>query len=242
MHLYSMLILGLQAFCLYHAYQKKEANYWYFLIILFPIVGCLIYLFHAFYSKSNVNNLKEEISNTIDTSRKLNQLKSKLKHSDTISNRLALADEHMKLKNYQEAFEVYKTCLEGIYDSDPQVLKRLVASSYFSKNYELTIEYAAQLANSKEFEDSMEKAFFAMANHQLGNIERANSIFSEMNHPFSNYPQRLEYLGFLIEIGNNDKAIELTETIIDEIESMDREEKSGKRVYLNQAKQLLRTI
>ena len=41
-------ILILQVFCLYHAYKNKSENWWYFLILMFPLIGSLIYPLQAF--------------------------------------------------------------------------------------------------------------------------------------------------------------------------------------------------
>ncbi len=70
---YTPIIL-LQAFCLYHAYKRNEEQKWFWIILIFPAIGCLIYLYHTFYSKENIEDLTEGVKTSFINNYKIDKL------------------------------------------------------------------------------------------------------------------------------------------------------------------------
>jgi hypothetical protein len=85
--IYYPLIIGLQAFCIYHAYKNNSEQKWFWLIIFFPLIGCIIYLYHHFYSKENVRTISEGIKETVDKNYQTRKLEDKLNFSDSVQNK-----------------------------------------------------------------------------------------------------------------------------------------------------------
>ena len=54
--LYTPVFL-LQAFCVYHAYRNNVEQRWYWLILFFPLFGCIIYLVQNFNTASTIKSL-----------------------------------------------------------------------------------------------------------------------------------------------------------------------------------------
>jgi activator of 2-hydroxyglutaryl-CoA dehydratase len=67
----------------------------------------------------------------------------------------------------------------------------------------------------------------------------SRKLFHEMNTQFTNYTHRIEFVKFLIKIENLNNAKDLAQEIIEEIQSMDLNEKRAKKEILREAKNLI---
>lgn len=228
---YPLFIL-LYAFCIYHAYTNKADQKWYWIILFFPFFGSLFYLYDTFYKRDKLNTLKEEVKSTLVPDYKTNKLEKDLKYTDTISNRIKLADEYARKGNYVQAMSLYESCKEGLYKDDVHLLLKLLKTCYQLDDYASVIEYGTQVKDQKEFANSNEKAAYAWALHFENRSEDASMIFEELNTSFSNYECRLEYARFLVLIEKNREAKSLVEEMLEEIKSMDSyERKLKKSIY-----------
>ena len=97
-------LLILQVFCIYHVYKNKREYWWVWLIIFFPLIGCIIYVYKNFYSKKNIENLAEEVKSTTNSNYTIAKLEKELEFSDTIENKVKVADEYVGRGNFERSF------------------------------------------------------------------------------------------------------------------------------------------
>lgn len=239
---YYYIILILQAFCLYHAYQSGQGAKWFFLIIFLPMIGCLIYLYANFGSKlrtANISAIGENVKGALVKNYRIEQLEKQLQYSDTIANKIALADEHLHVGNYETAFELYTSCLKGLYKDDTELLMKIVKSSYLTENYKTTIICGERLGDRMEFKNSEEKIALAWAYYREGNAEQAEMIFEELDTRFSNYKHRYEYAMFLKEEGRTAESKTQLQAVIDEINAIQGPSRKNFTATLKDAKAAL---
>ncbi len=222
--LYPLVIL-IQIFCLYHAYKNKSEQRWFWIIIVFPFLGSLFYLYDQFYSRGNIDKIKEEVKGSIISNYTINKLEQKVVFSDTFSNRLELANEHFKIGNYDRAIQLYESSNIGANKNDSVLLMKLIQAHYMKKHYKMVLEYGELLDGKKEFINSQERAAVAWSYYYEGDIEAAEKIFFKMDTNFSNYDIRLDYVYFLQKTKGNFHAKIKAEELLDEIEDMDAYEK-----------------
>ncbi len=232
------LVIALQVFCIYHAYTKRNDQKWFWIIIIFPFIGSLIYLYVHFYSRNNMDKVKEEVKASFVKNYKINKLEQEVKFSATFSKKIELADEHSRVGNYERALELYVSCKNGIHDNDAQLMMKLIRNYFLSEKYNEVIKYGDQLVDVKEFKNSEEKTAYAWSYFRIGNTEKANKIFNEMNTQFSNYPNRIEYIYFLRESENHDTAKQVTNELLEEVDAMDAYEKRLNKSSIKEIKRL----
>ncbi|MFY0601575.1 MAG: hypothetical protein JXR03_18005 [Cyclobacteriaceae bacterium] len=174
-----------------------------------------------------MDNLTEGIKTAFDSTRKIKELERQVKLSDTVSNKLKLADEYMSEGQNKPALDLYKSCLTGIYHDDPNVLTKAVEASYHIEDYESVVLFAKKLKGNEDFNKSFQKTYLAWSLSKLDKKSEANGVFQEMDNSYSNYPQRIEYVHFLNLHGHEEEAKNKIQELLDEIESMDR---NGKRM------------
>ena len=222
-------VLILQVFCLYHAYKNNAHQKWFWLIIFLPLIGSLIYLYQNFYTRRNIENLSETVKHVMNSNYKIEQLEKQLTYSDTVSNKIQLADEYAAIGNYERAHILYTSCLEGMYKDDVELLKKLVRTSYLQGDYELTAQYGTQIKSKPTFRNAEERVFFAWALYKLDRLAEAEENFEQMDAQFSNYSNRLEFAKFLKATDRTEESKEKLNELLSEIDSMNSYEKRLKK-------------
>jgi len=231
------LIFILQAFCIYYAYTKGAAQKWYWIILFFPFIGSLFYLYDTFYSRDNISTIKEEFKSRLVSNYTIDKLENELQFSDTFTNRLRLADEHLNVGNHDRALELYESCTKGIYKNEPALLMKLVQTNYQLENYKEVVKYGEQLSSTKEYKNSRQKMAVAWSHFHLSDNHSAEKVFVEMNINFSNYEGRLEYAHFLYQVDKAVQSEKIIEELLEEISHMDAYERRLKKAVIKDIKQ-----
>src|ERR1044071_3743878 len=107
------IMLALQGFCLYHAYQHRTDQKWYYLIIFIPYIGCFIYLYDAFYSRRSVTQVSEALKQVVNSNYRIEQLEKEAQFNNSATNSIRLADAYIEAGRYAEAAELYANCRLG---------------------------------------------------------------------------------------------------------------------------------
>jgi hypothetical protein len=231
-------IFLLQAFCVYHAYRNNVEQRWYWLILFFPLVGCVIYLVQNFSTRTSLEQIAENVKEVVNSSYKIEQLEKALKFSESVTNKLNLADAYMEVARYKDAVALYSSSLEGFMAGDTAVMMKLCHAHFMDDNFAAAVEHGTKLENLKPFRNSEERVVYAWALHHLGNTDKAEAIFLDMDRSFTNYYHRMEYSKFLIKTGKTDLAKEKLRDLVDEFEQMNGPERRLKKNTYREIKDL----
>jgi hypothetical protein len=228
----------LQGFCLYHAYKSRTDQKWYWMIIFFPYVGCLLYLYDAFYSRRTVSNLTEGIKQVVNSNYKIERLEREVKFSNNNKNKIDLADAYLENGRPADAVILFEDCMQGYMADDETLKKKLLHALFLDGKYERCIPLGRGLLNTKSFKNSLERISFAQALYHDGNTEEAVKHFEEMDRPFTNYEHRYAFCQFLINTGKNSEAQEKLDELTSEIDLMKGVERKTHREIIRQIKYL----
>lgn len=215
--LYTPIFL-LQAFCVYHAYRNNSEQRWYWLILFFPLVGCLIYLLHHFNNVPTLNAIKENVKQVVITNYRIEQLEKALRFSDNFKNKINLADEYVNVNRYNDAIALYSSCLQGFMEDDPALNMKLLHVHFMNGDHNTAVAYGNKLKLEKIFKNSEQRVLYAWSLYHTGETDLATGIFEDMDKSFSNYYHRKEYCKFLITIGKTDLAKEKLSDMIQEFD------------------------
>lgn len=239
---YYYLILAIQGFALFHAYRSGQIQKWYFLIIFLPVIGALIYLYDAFYSKKNVEDIGLGVKKIFNPNFNVEQLERELKLADTNQNKINLANAYLENEKYIESLELLDQAMTGNYAEDPYLKMKKLKANYLLGNYEEAVNLGSSLTSFKEFEQSEEKIAFADSYFKIGQENNAASIYESMNHLHCNYKHRLEYLKFLLQSGDTLKSKTLGNTLLHEAELMSGFEKKNNAAIIRELKEVAKKI
>ena len=68
-------VIVFQAICIYHAYRNNVEHRWYWIIGLFPVIGCAIYLVHHFNTRDNLKNITEVVKGVVNSNYNIEKIK-----------------------------------------------------------------------------------------------------------------------------------------------------------------------
>jgi len=219
------LILILEIFCLYHAYKNRADQKWFWFIIIFPLIGCIFYLYHHFYSKENINIVAESVKGAVNKNYETEKLEKEVQFANTVQNKTNLADKYAADGRTAEAIELYKSCLVGFNSNDADIKMRLLECYATIEEYEKACEIGDTFTSEKMFSQSWSRIAYAWSLYHVGRIEEAESNFRATNSRYSNYPHRLEFAKFLVLIQKKEEAIQLLDTMIEEFNNMKSSER-----------------
>src|SRR5689334_9376466 len=101
-------IILLQIACVIHAIRNDNAG-WIWLIVFFPVIGSVAYLAMEVRGVGvgrGGRKLAGQLANAVQPTRRLEALRKQLEHAPTVNNRLALAEECVRHKLYDEALQL----------------------------------------------------------------------------------------------------------------------------------------
>jgi hypothetical protein len=231
-------LLVLQAICVYHAYRNNAEQRWYWFIIFFPLIGCLIYLYHNFYNRDTVQTITQGVKGVVNSNYRVEQLEKAVRFNDNLSNKINLADAYVTLGRFDEALKLYRECLSGFMAEDPDLRMKALHAAYFERDFKAAIEYGTSLVPEKSFKNSESRIAFAWALHHAGQSNAAEVQFQDMNKSFTNYRHRLEYGKYLKETNQLEKLKEIVAELTEEFNQMKSQERRMYRHVLQEIKGL----
>ena len=232
-------ILLFQAYCVYHAYRNNAEQRWYWLILFFPLIGCIIYLVYNINANSNtLEDLKANVKEVVVSNYRLEQLEKAFRFSDNTANKVNLADAYIDVARYKDAIILYESSLQGFMSDDPPLRMKLLGAHYLNGDYDLVVKYGNELESEKSFKNAEERVAFAWALFHTGKLEEAERVFSGMDATFTNYFHRVEYCKFLLKIEKGDSAKKKLTELMTEFDEMQSSEKRLKRNVLREIKEL----
>lgn len=234
---YTLIIL-FQVFCLYHAYQRNAEQKWYWFIVLFSVIGCLMYLFHAFNDPGNVEAVKEGVKSVVNNNYKIEQLEKAVQHNDSFTNKINLADCYVTYGRYADAIELYLDCLKGFMSDDLALRMKLLQTYFLHQDYPAAIALGMELETEKVFKNAAERLAYAWSLHYDGKTELAETIFQDMDKSFSNYEHRTEYCKFLIATDKKEALKNKLNDLLDEFEKMKSHERTLHRNIIREIKDI----
>lgn len=119
------VVLVIQACFAYHALKTGRPYWWLAVIMAFPVMGCLLYYFIEVFPSSResrrAHKAARAIARAFDPDKELRARVAELEACGSAENRILLARECMERRLYAEAAALYRSCLEGIYQDDPEI-------------------------------------------------------------------------------------------------------------------------
>jgi len=240
--MYYYLIIGLQAYCLYHLYTHRNAYYWWFLILFVPVIGCAIYLITQVYNKQDAEKITNDIAHVINPTKKVKDLEKRLEFSESYQNRINLADAYIEIKDYNNAITHYLEALEDQSQNSFYATKQLIEAYFSIEDFEKVIFYAVKIKNHPEYKKSRTQFLYGLALERVGKMEEAETNLRQIDVRYSFYEERLILAKFLFSIKKDDDAKEILDDIYTESSHMTKPNKHIYRATIKEVETLLKTL
>ncbi|MBP5519492.1 MAG: tetratricopeptide repeat protein [Treponema sp.] len=175
MHFLFLLPYLLQLILIIHIIKTRQDFTWLWLLVFLPYIGGLAYLILVFIpslrSSQGLHSAGDAIVNKVQPNRRLTELEKLVRRQETIANKVLLADAYTSDGRYEQALEIYDSCLSGAYENDPEIsYKRAVALYESGKKEEAKIALE-QLCEKVTFSEPSKKLFIAKVNEDYDFIK-----------------------------------------------------------------------
>jgi len=211
MHLLGIPILVLQVICALHAVKTGRTQTWLWIILFLPGIGCLVYFFAEILPhlqrSSAVRRVGVDLAMAVDPGRSVRQLEEELDIADTISNRRALAHGYLGAGRYDEAVELFRSCLKGAFEDDIGLSLELVHALFLNGAHRETKERLDKLDPAELGIRAPERnLLYARTLEQLDEQEAALAQYESILRQSSGEETRCRYALLLERTGQAEKA------------------------------------
>ncbi len=214
-----VLTLIIQAFFIFHVFRTGRPYWWAFIILSFPIAGCLIYYFVEIFPASRehrsarkvVRHLVKEIRPDAELARRA----SELEICGSVDNKMNLASECEQCGMYDEAARLYRSCLSGMYANDPKILFALARALLLDHRHANAKSRINQLLlDHPDFKTSEVKLLLAQAMEGEGDAN-ATRVYEELVPVFPGLEAKYRYGLHLKSMGLTKQANSMFEEVIE---------------------------
>ena len=210
-----ILILIVQVVTGVHAYRQGK-YLWIALIVFVPVLGVLIYFFAemlpSLQAGRGFQRAGTQVADTLRPGRRLQALEEQLQEQDTMAVRQAYAEELLTAGREDEAIEVLKGGLKGVFATDPQGLT-VLAQAHLQKGEfrETQTLLDGVLENSPGFETDWVRLLRARALEGQGFSDEAVTEYRSLVARGLSEEPRYHLAVALDRAGRTDEAREVLE-------------------------------
>ncbi len=210
----------LQFACAVHAVKRGYPMQIVFLIVAFPFFGCVIYVaavaLPEIQKSRAARQAGEVVRKTIDPGRRMRQRAEALVVSDTVENKMKLADELLAAGDPASAIALYRACLEGVFADDPDILLRLGHARFVIEDYRGAKAALDRLAkDNADFRSEAVHLLYARVLEGVGETDTALAEYMAVCRYYSGPEAKCRYAMLLKSIGRMAESKTLVFEVLD---------------------------
>ncbi len=199
----SILSLLIQAALIVHAIRTGRNTLWILAIGLLPGIGSLAYIVAEvlpdLFRGRSARRAKTGLGRMIDPNRDLRRAKTEVEISGNVDARRRLGEELFERARYDEAIEVYRGGLRGIFEYDPTLLLGLAKAQFGKQDFaaaRATLELLAR--QNPDFQSVDAQLLYARTLEALDAFDAAEREYALIAPGFPGAEARLRY-GLLLK-------------------------------------------
>jgi hypothetical protein len=236
------IVLLIQLCFAYHALKTGRPYWWLFVIMGFPVMGCLLYYFIEVFPSSRESRSAQKaaraIAKALDPDKDLRARVADVEACGSVENRILLARECMEQRMYPEAAALYRSCLAGVYETDPEIRHGLASALLLNGKHGEALSTAQRLrASHPAFRSSDVSLAIARA---LEGANRLDEALKELGVLADTYPGeegRWRYGALLARLGRVQDAHEVFRRMLRNAERLPQHYREAQKTWLDLARQ-----
>ncbi|NOT89462.1 MAG: tetratricopeptide repeat protein [Lysobacter sp.] len=219
--MHPLLILSaiLQIGCVVHVVRTGRPMYWIFLLFIGSYIAIAAYLIAEVLPGLGQNRTARRAlrgaQDRIDPERRKREATRQLDVADTLDNRRRLAQESFNSGDYQQAAELYRSGLRGLYATDPELMLGL-ARSQFALNLNTDARQTLDdlIAANPDFRSDDGHLLYARCLEALGDIPGAIHEYEALVAGFPGEEARVRFGLLLKREGRATQASDIFNTVL----------------------------
>lgn len=200
------IVLLIQLCFAYHALRTGRAYWWLFVIMAFPVMGCILYYLVEVFPTSRESRSAEKavraIAKALDPDKTLRSRVADLDACGSVENRVRLARECVGHGMYKDAAALYRSCLAGVHQRDPDIRYGLAQALVLDGSFDEALAQAQELrATHPSFRPAELGLVVAKALEGLRRIDEALGELEALADSYPGEEGRWRYGALLVRIG-----------------------------------------
>ncbi len=214
---YYYLVGIVQVIFIFHAIKTNRKD-WLYLLIFLPLVGAVIYFVREILPGLRTDKIATDVQYTINPTGRIKDLERTLRVADTDANRLNLAAEYARQRQYTRAIELVRSCLTGIYEHDPGMMLELARLLFQDNQFAESVQYFEKALKEKNnrFDKPEDDLLYARALEGNGQMEKAETEYLKCVRVHHSIAGHYFYGLMLKNAGRTNEAREQFQTIQNE--------------------------
>ena len=214
------VIILLQLSVVYHAFKTGRPYYWIFVIMAFPVMGCLIYFLVEILPGSRqergLRKFGHDIAKAVNPDRDMKRHAEELAICGSVENKLKLAEECVERGMFDEAIQLFESAREGQYLHAPDLLYGLARARFFNGEHATARQVLLELQEHAPRYYAQEVGLMAArAAAKSGDRRAALQEIEGLLETFVGLEARYRYAELLYEDGQTKRAQAELERVID---------------------------
>jgi len=237
-----LVLAGIQLGCIIHVVRTGRPYWWIMVIFWFPLIGALAYLFFEVRPSVGKFDYHALLWRLKSATERIAIRECVLEDSNTVRNRLALADEMHAAGQFDRECAVLNEGLRGAFKDDATLLMRLCQSHLEAGRAAEAEQVLAKTVPEKSADAQLQYALLkARVAGRRGRAEEAGKLFGELIAKKKSEGPRYYYAEFLMNSGQRDEATAILRDILYQYRRGTPVWRFVERRWYYAAKQLLKT-
>ncbi len=239
-----VLSLILQIAFVIHVIKTGRDTRWVWIVMILPGAGAAAYfvmeILPELLGSSGGRMARKKAGNILNPDRDLNAASRDLEVADTVQNNQRVAGELMEKGRYAEARDLYKKCLTGINEHNPDLMHGYAASLFeLSEHSDARSTLDALIERNPDYKNQDAHLLYARSLEALGDIPGATEEYDTLVGYYSGPEPAYRYAMMLKENGDTAKAEQLLQGILDKARLSAAHYTKMHRKWINLARQSL---
>ena len=211
------IIAALQIICILHALKTNRQN-WMYLLIFLPGIGAIIYIIREIVPGWRMSEINASNVKSLFPAGRIKELERNLKIAETDTNKLRLAEEYARQKDFAKAMSLTNSCLKGIYANNAGMMLDMGRYAFGAGQYAESLDWLNKALQEKQnrFDKPEDELIYARALHKSADIVRAETAYKQIIKVHHSIEGRYHYGILLKENGRTEEAKTQFQTVLDE--------------------------
>lgn len=242
-----LLSIVLQIACCVHVIRTGRPLYWVFILLVFSFIAVAIYfiaeILPGLGNDPAARKVVRKVKDRIDPEREKRSASQQFGLSDTQATRRRLAEESLRSSDFQQAVELYRGALKGLYETDPEMMMGLARAQFgLGQAAEARATLDALIAANPGYRSKDGHLLYARTVEAGGDLPAALHEYESVVQGYPGEEARLRYGMLLVRNNDHTKAREVFNEILTRSAASPRYYQREQREWIDAARRELSAI
>lgn len=240
-----MLVLSivLQALLIVHVIKTGRNQIWIWVLALLSIAGVIAYLaaelIPELLRSRTAQRTARGMKKALDPGADLRRLENEARVTSNVSSRQRYAEELARHGRHDEAIEVYRQTLTGLYEHDPNLMLGLAKAQFGKGEATATRETLDELIRlNPDFKSPEGHLLYARSLETEGNIEKSLEEYKVVAHSYPGAEAAVRYAQLLKDQGRDEDARTVARELLEQARIAPAHYRRAQKSWLDTAEKI----